>query len=48
MTNSDSTVFTLPFDVNIMRAEVAGLLKNASETFIMPRWRALDDTDIAI
>ena len=48
MTNSDSTVFTLPFDVNIMRAKVTGLLKYASETFIMPRWRALDDADIAI
>lgn len=30
-----------------MRAEVAGLLKQASETLIMPRWRALDDADIA-
>ncbi|MEJ6673790.1 MAG: inositol monophosphatase [Alphaproteobacteria bacterium] len=47
MTNHDSTALRLPFDVNIMRAEVAGLLKQASETLIMPRWRALDDADIA-
>ena len=47
MTSHQNRNSYLPFDAEQMKADVLALLKYASETFIMPRWKALDATDIA-